>query len=97
MQGGIQNTGGGLQQQGIPIPHPPVISPNPTTGATINDNELVHFLPAGNASSADVTAVRDRRSMVIEAKQRRVGPLCQLMVRQQTWHELINSVALAGL
>ena len=32
VRGGIQNTGGGLQQQGIPIPHPPVISPNPTTG-----------------------------------------------------------------
>jgi CxxC motif-containing protein (DUF1111 family) len=44
VRGGIQNTGGGLQQQGIPIPHPPVISPNPTTGATINDNEFASFL-----------------------------------------------------
>ena len=44
VRGGIQNTGGGLQQQGIPIPHPPVISPNPTTGATINDNELASFI-----------------------------------------------------
>ena len=44
VRGGIQNTGGGLQQRGIPIPHPPVISPNPTTGATINDNELASFL-----------------------------------------------------
>ena len=44
VRGGLQNTGGGLQQQGIPIPHPPVISPNPTTGATINDNELASFL-----------------------------------------------------
>src|SRR5215471_435404 len=43
VRGGLQNTGGGLQQQGIPIPHPPVISPNPTTGATINDNELASF------------------------------------------------------
>jgi hypothetical protein len=33
VRGGLQNTGGGLQQQGIPIPHPPLISPNPTTGA----------------------------------------------------------------
>src|SRR5215831_16776010 len=40
VRGGIQNTGGGLQQQGIPIPHPPLISPNPTTGATVNDKEL---------------------------------------------------------
>src|ERR1700676_5560462 len=44
VRGGIQNTGGGLQQQGIPIPHPPLISPNPATGATINDNELASFL-----------------------------------------------------
>ncbi len=44
VRGGLNNTGGGLQQQGIPIPHPPVISPNPTTGATINDNELASFL-----------------------------------------------------
>src|ERR1700694_2075058 len=44
VRGGIQNTGGGLQQQGIPIPHPPVISQNPVSGATINDNELKSFL-----------------------------------------------------
>jgi hypothetical protein len=44
VRGGIQNTGGGLQQQGIPIPHPPLISPNPTTGATIKDNELASFI-----------------------------------------------------
>jgi di-heme oxidoreductase (putative peroxidase) len=43
VRGGIQNTGGGLQQQGIPIPHPPLISPNPTSGATINDNERASF------------------------------------------------------
>jgi CxxC motif-containing protein (DUF1111 family) len=43
VRGGIQNTGGGLQQQGIPIPHPPLISPNPTTGATINENERISF------------------------------------------------------
>jgi CxxC motif-containing protein (DUF1111 family) len=44
VRGGLANTGGGLEYQGIPIPHPPVISPNPTTGATINDNELASFL-----------------------------------------------------
>src|SRR5579864_8243602 len=44
VRGGIQNTGGGLEQQGIPIPHPPLISPNPTTHAPINDNELASFL-----------------------------------------------------
>src|SRR5215467_1890014 len=44
VRGGFQNTAGALQQRGIPIPHPPVISPNPTTGATINANELASFL-----------------------------------------------------
>src|SRR5580692_10932752 len=44
VRGGLSNTGGGLQQQGIPIPHPPLISANPTTGKPINDNELASFL-----------------------------------------------------
>ncbi len=44
VRGGLQNTGGGLQQQGIPIPHPPLMSPNPTSGATVNDNERASFL-----------------------------------------------------
>ena len=44
VRGGLNNTGGGLQQQGIPIPHPPLISPNPTTGIPINENELASFL-----------------------------------------------------
>ena len=64
VRGGLQNTGGGLQQQGIPIPHPPLMSPNPVTGATVSDNERVSFeegiLRAGQLEStcdtcADVT------------------------------------------
>src|SRR6266851_1379567 len=43
VRGGFQNTAGALQQKGIPIPHPSVISPNPTTGATITANELASF------------------------------------------------------
>jgi hypothetical protein len=43
IRGGLNNTAGYLQFQGIPIPHPPVISPNPTTGATIAKNELALF------------------------------------------------------
>src|SRR5215470_9295666 len=43
VRGGMANTAGALQQRGIPIPHPPVIGPNPTTGATINNNELASF------------------------------------------------------
>ena len=43
VRGGLNNSAGYLQYQGIPIPHPPVISPNPTTGATITANELASF------------------------------------------------------
>jgi hypothetical protein len=43
VRGGMANTAGALQQRGIAIPHPPVISPNPTTGATITANELASF------------------------------------------------------
>src|SRR5215510_11318680 len=43
VRGGLANTGGGLQQQGIPIPHPPLLSPNPTTGAVVNPNEQASF------------------------------------------------------
>ncbi len=64
VRGGLANTGGGLQQRGIPIPHPPLISPNPATGALIDDNERASFeegiLRAGQLEStcddcADVT------------------------------------------
>jgi hypothetical protein len=43
VRGGLNNTAGYLQYQGIPIPHPPIISANPTTGATITANELALF------------------------------------------------------
>ncbi len=45
VRGGLQNTGGGLMQQGIPIPHPPLISPNPNhPNFVLNSNELALFL-----------------------------------------------------
>ena len=44
VRGGLQNTGGGLQAQGIKIPPPPLISDNPTTGAKITDNEKRSFI-----------------------------------------------------
>jgi len=43
VRGGLENTGGGLQQRGIPISHPPLIGPHPITGATVNDNERASF------------------------------------------------------
>src|SRR5256885_4654468 len=44
VRGGLQNTGGGLQAQGIKIPLPPIVSDNPLTGAKITDNEKKSFL-----------------------------------------------------
>ena len=45
VRGGLQNTGGGLQQQGIPIPHPPIMSPNPNhPELTMNVNEQSVFM-----------------------------------------------------
>jgi hypothetical protein len=44
VRGGLQNTGGGLQAQGIKIPPPPLISDHPTTGARITDNEKRSFV-----------------------------------------------------
>ena len=41
---GYQNTAGALQQRGIPIPHPPAMSPHPVTGARIAPNEMASFL-----------------------------------------------------
>ena len=48
VRGGLKNTAGYLQFSGIPIPHPPVISPHPETGATITANELASFLEGIN-------------------------------------------------
>ncbi len=48
VRGGIQNTAGQLQFRSIPIPHPPIISPNPTTGAEIGPNELISFMEGIN-------------------------------------------------
>ena len=45
VRGGLANTGGGLQAQGIAIPHPPAISPNPNhPDLTLSNNELQLFL-----------------------------------------------------
>lgn len=56
VRGGISNTAGMLQFNGIPIPHPPVISPNPNTGATISPNELASFIEGiGRAGQLEST------------------------------------------
>jgi CxxC motif-containing protein (DUF1111 family) len=43
IRGGFNNTAGMLQYRGIKIPPPPLISPHPSTGATITANELASF------------------------------------------------------
>src|SRR5262249_25587568 len=61
VRGGIQNTAGMLQYNAMwpyldtgrvpqrpPIPHPPLISPHPVTGATANPNEVASFLEGIN-------------------------------------------------
>ena len=65
VRGGLQNTGGGLQAQGIPIPHPPVISPNPTTGATITANEFASFLEGINRAG-QLESTCDQCAMVTD-------------------------------
>src|SRR5262249_37413373 len=43
LRGGLQNAAGFLQSRRSPIPHPPVISPHPTSGATITIAEFASF------------------------------------------------------
>jgi CxxC motif-containing protein (DUF1111 family) len=65
VRGGLNNTGGGLQAQGIPIPHPPAISPNPTTGATITANELASF-QEGILRAGQLESTCDQCAMVTD-------------------------------
>src|SRR5262249_30865824 len=74
VRGGLQNTGGGLQAQGIPIPHPPVISPNPTTGATIATNELKSFLEGINRAG-QLEASCDDCAMVTDGSPAVTNPI----------------------
>src|SRR5579864_8735513 len=48
VRGGQQNTAGALEFRGVPIPHPPLLSPNPNSGATVRPNELASFIEGIN-------------------------------------------------
>ena len=74
VRGGLSNTGGGLQAQRIPIPHPPAISPNPTTGATITANELASFLEGINRAG-QLESTCDSCAMVTDGSPAPVNPL----------------------
>jgi len=48
VRGGLANQGGGLLQKGIAIPEPPLLGPNPGTGAPVAPNELASFIEGIN-------------------------------------------------
>jgi CxxC motif-containing protein (DUF1111 family) len=77
IRGGLQNTAGYLQYRGIPIPRPPVIGANPTTGATITDNEKASFLEGiGRAGQLESTC--DDCAMVTDGSPAPVNPITGL-------------------
>jgi CxxC motif-containing protein (DUF1111 family) len=74
VRGGLQNTGGGLQAQGKKIPPPPVISRNPTSGATISQNEFRSF-QEGILRAGQLEASCDECAMVTEGSPVPVNPI----------------------
>jgi hypothetical protein len=48
VRGGFENTAGELERRGIHIPRPPLISPNPGTGAPVQENEKISFVEGIN-------------------------------------------------
>src|SRR5262249_56809394 len=74
VRGGLQNTGGGLQAKGIRIRNPPVISPNPTTGAKIQVNELKSFVEGINRAG-QLEASCDDCAMVTDGSPAPVNPI----------------------
>ena len=74
VRGGLNNTGGGLQAQGIPLPRPPVISPNPTTGDPIRANELASF-NEGIIRAGQLESTCDECAMVTDGSPAPVNPI----------------------
>jgi hypothetical protein len=74
VRGGLQNTGGGLQAQGKKIPHPPLISPHPVIGATVDPNEKLSFYEGiGRAGQLESTC--DQCAMVTPGSPAPVNPV----------------------
>ena len=74
VRGGLQNTGGGLQAQGKKIPHPPLISPNPVTGATVNENEKLSFFEGINRAG-QLESTCDQCAMVTDGSPAVTNPI----------------------
>jgi CxxC motif-containing protein (DUF1111 family) len=73
VRGGLQNTGGGLQAQGMQIPHPPVISPHPTTGP-LTGNELLSFAEGINRAG-QLESTCDQCAMVTDGSPAVTNPI----------------------
>jgi hypothetical protein len=73
VRGGLDNTGGGLQAQGKKIPQPPVISKNPTTGATITENEYRSFFE-GILRAGQLESTCDDCGMVTDGSPAVINP-----------------------
>jgi hypothetical protein len=74
VRGGLQNTGGGLQAQGIKIPPPPIISNHPTTGAKITDNEKLSFFE-GILRAGQLESTCDNCAMVTDGSPAVKNPI----------------------
>jgi len=63
VRGGLQNTGGGLQHQGIMIPHPPLISQNPKHPELKVWNQVgVYKTEVRDSSSDHARSLRSQRA-----------------------------------
>src|SRR5215467_9101601 len=90
VRGGLNNTGGGLQAQGIPLPRPPVISPNPTTGEPIRANELASF-QEGILRAGQLESTCDECAMVLEGSLVPVNPITGLKELDPTFPQFTTN------
>src|SRR5262245_66208386 len=65
VRGGLNNTGGGLQAQGIPLPRPPLISQHPTTRAPVRPDERASF-EEGILRAGQLESTCDSCAMALE-------------------------------
>jgi len=90
VRGGLNNTGGGLQAQGIPIPPPPFISPHPTTNDPIRANELASFKEA-IIRAGQLEATCDDCAMVTDGSPAPVNPISGLKELDPTFPQFTTN------
>lgn len=74
VRGGLQNSGGGLQAQGIKIPPPPLMSDHPTTGAKVSENEKRSFVE-GILRAGQLESTCDDCGMVTDGSPAAINPI----------------------